>query len=180
MLEGFADSLRKSLGAEPAGDRILVDECQQGLMTYRLEIEPETLSCKPRIRFIATEFKGSGSAGKTRKSFSWTVSDNAYADLHAMTSKVLAAADPEAEVIDVRGVVGRWFDQLTGVRHVNHVPVVAEQYGPAKQWIEATLSEDKYGILVTFYVEYQGRSPLSFRVPLATIQKLYTSLQSLL
>lgn len=171
--------MRQALGAEPTGERILVDECQQGLMTYRLEIEPESLSCRPRLRFIATEFKGSGSAGRTRKSFSWTVSENVYSDLLAMTNKILNAAQPEAEVIDVRGMLGRWFDQLTGIRHINHVPVLAEQYGPKKQWMHATLSEDRDGILVCWCVEYQGRSPLTIRIPLATVQKLHDGLESI-
>jgi len=172
--------LRQALGAEPAGERVLVDECQQGLVTYRLEIEPESLSCRPKLRFIGTEFKGSGSADQVRKSFSWTVSDHAYSDLLGMTSKILDAADPNSEVIDVRGILGRWLDQLSGIRHINHIPVLAEQYGPAKHWIHVTLREDKFGILVILCVEYQGRPPLTMKVPLASIQKLHTSLKLVL
>jgi len=179
VLEGFADSLKQVLGVERTGESVLIDECQQGLITYRLEIEPEALSCRPKLRLIVSEFKGAGTAGRHQKSFAWTVSNDAYSDLYAMTSKILHALEPDAEVIDVRGVVGRWLDQITGVKHLNHIPVVAEQYGPKKHWIHATLLEDRNGVLVHWVVEFQGRSPLRMCVPLESVRKLHLGLEQL-
>jgi hypothetical protein len=179
MLAGFADTIRRCLGAESQGERILIDERRHGRITYRFEIQPESISCRPAVRITTTELRSSGSTERSSQSFAWTVSDNAYVDLAAITGKLMAAARPEAETIDVRGTVGKFFDVLLGVKHVNHIPLLAEQYGPAKHWMHATISENKHGVWVSLGVEYQGRGSLRMRIPLAAIQKLDQGLRSI-
>ncbi len=178
MLEAFTEGIEKCLGVEAQGAPILIDERQQGRVTYRLEIQVETLSCRPALRLLVTEYSGRDSTQASSQSFSWVVTD-ARADFLKITSQIIEASQPERQVTDVRGLVGRCVDRLSGQHYVNHIPVLAEQHGPSKHWMHATLRRNQHGVLVTLSVEFKGRSAVSMRLPLDCIKKFHIILLSL-
>lgn len=172
MLENFSDRLNQCLNHTTGMEKVLVDEVKMGGVCYRWEVEPEALSCRPKLRCILSEISDSKPGEAFTQSFTWSVSDDVWADLVVITGKLLNAVEPEQLIMDPRGWIGRVLDRMRGVRHLNHIPVLAEQYGPAKHWMHATLIENRHGILVRLGVEYQGRSSMQLRIPLVSIRKL--------
>ena len=171
ILEEGAESWRKWLGAEAQGPRVLVDERVFGYFTYRFEMERERAGPQTGLRVLVTESKGSSKNGRSRKSFHWPTED-VEGTLRQIATGILAAAAPGAEVMDHRGGVARFFDRLTGAKHVNHVPVLVEQAGPPRHWLEATICEERAGKVVSLVERRDKRGPMWMRIPFASFERL--------
>lgn len=150
---------------------LFADERKLGLITYRFEIRDSMVNGTPALRFSTTEFKGSGKTGRTTKAFHWPMQKQDE-ELRAMIQRLISATAPEAEKHDHRTGFGRFFDKLTRVELINHLPALAEQPGAPRHWIEATIRQETAGRIVTLTEKRKGRGPIWMRVPLETFEIL--------
>ena len=178
--DAFLTELKRQQGIEATSDPVLIDERKQGFLTYRFELQGETWNGQSAIRIMMTEFRGNGKSGKRRKAFTWPV-DDAAKELKAIADTILNALEPGAEKQDPRTWFGRTFDNLTGARYLNYIPVVAEDTRHSKRhWLRAQIMEDnQQGQLVTLYEEWEKRAPIWMRIPVETLRTLRDRVDSI-
>lgn len=175
MLRQILDEFAKQ-EAHKSVKPLFADERELGLMTYRFEIRDSMVEGTSALRFSTSESKGSGISGGRTKAFHWPM-QNQFEELQTMTRRILSAAEPGADKNDHRTAFGRFFDKLTGVELVNHIPDLAKQPGDPPHWIEATIVEEPAGRLVTLTEKRKGRGPIWMRIPLETFDVLDRELQ---
>lgn len=170
FIDQLITEVKRSQGIEAAGEPVLVDERKQGFLTYRFELQPESWDGRPALRFMVSELSGKNASGKRRKAFTWPA-DDPKALLKDLADTVLASLEPDAEKHDPRSWFGRTFDNLTGARHLNHIPNIAEfSHNGTRIWLRAQIMEDnQQGALVTLYYEREKKSPMWMRLPVDTL-----------
>jgi len=174
MVDDFISQLKAAQGITSLTEYILIDERKDGYSDFRLEIQPEQTADQGFIRLRVTHSKG---GGRSRKAYTWPVQDPTHPiELKQIADRIVAAAQPDAEVIDPRSAIGRWFDRLVGSKLINHIPEVARTLEEPPDIMSALIRDDRHGSSVWLQMRKKGRATRYLSIPLASIEVLASKL----
>lgn len=173
MLENFVERIKLAAGITPLGNYVEIDDRPHAHAQRRLEIMFETAQGRSFVRLRSTEYRGNGSNGRSRKSFAWPVVDPTDPqELRDILRQIFAAGEPDAEVVDPRGGIGRFFDRLCGIDFVNSVLVLAEENTPPRKWLSVRIHDSKFGRCAQVVHHVQGRSQIWLTIPWESLEVL--------
>ncbi len=153
----------------------VIDEREWGHLTTTSELSYEEHDGIKYARFRFTTFKGSGTAGRERKSFAWPVSSiERPVELKQIMEQIIKASLSDATFNDHRGGFGRFFDNLFGVRLINSLEDIASHHHFNKRhWLSVTIYRENKGIVVTLCHYVKKGQQIWIRLPFETIEAIH-------